>query len=378
MDIETIRRLTLARHLYELGSASSRSANDIHLFSAVNLFQDAVEAFLVAVADHVGAAIDQNTNFDKYFVQINEKIAPKELPFKNKLLRLNRVRVDSKHYGIQPARDECARLALMVREFFEEVSSSILGASFSTVSAIDLLKDSETKAVLLEAKEALDAGDMGTCAICCRKALFLEIECQYDISAYKDGKPLGLLGGYTSAPYYARSKQYIDESVADPTDYVVYDHSSVNEKLLIQGADNTAYWNVWRLTPEVYKTKDGTWIIKHEFSKLDETILADKIEYIFSATLDVVLSIHRTKQATKWADRKNYYLELNQENVPIYKKADKNSEETGCTPAGMTRIDTDYRVEGLNGDGTYWHVSHYKEGLSLWGFLHSDYVQYNG
>jgi hypothetical protein len=118
MDIETIRRLTLARHLYELGSASSRSANDMHLFSAVNLFQDAVEVFLVAVADHVGAAIDQNTKFDKYFVQINEKIAPKELSFKNKLLRLNRVRVDSKHYGIQPARDECARFSLMVREFF--------------------------------------------------------------------------------------------------------------------------------------------------------------------------------------------------------------------------------------------------------------------
>lgn len=63
----------------------------MHLFSAVNLFQDAVEVFLVAVADYVEASIDQNTKFDKYFVQINQKIAPKELPFKSKLLRLNRV-----------------------------------------------------------------------------------------------------------------------------------------------------------------------------------------------------------------------------------------------------------------------------------------------
>jgi hypothetical protein len=93
MDIETVRRLTLARHLYELGSASARSGNDIHLFSAVNLFQDAVESFLVAVADHVGAALDQNTNFDQYFVKIDAKIAPNVLPFKNKLIRLNKVRV---------------------------------------------------------------------------------------------------------------------------------------------------------------------------------------------------------------------------------------------------------------------------------------------
>ncbi len=375
MDVETVRRLTLARHLYELGSASLRSANEMHLFSAVNLLQDAVEAFLIAVADHIGAAIDQNTKFDKYFVQIDSKIAPKELPFKSKLIRLNRIRVDSKHYGIQPARDECERLAVSVREFFDEVSTSILGASFSTVSAIDLLRDGETKTVLLEAKKALEAGELEECAINCRKALFLEIEHHYDISAYKDGNPVGLLAGFTNAPYYARSKQYVEESVTEPTDFIVYDHSSVNEKLLTQGADNTAYWNVWRLMPEVYKTKDGKWVVKHDFAKLDKKVLGDKIDYIFSATLDVVLSIDRTWQATKWADRGKYYLELTQEDVPVYKKADRNSEVTGRTPAGMTRVDTDYRIDGLNGDGPYWHVSHFDKGFSLWGFIHNDFVK---
>lgn len=224
MDVETVRRITLARHLYELGTASLRSANDMHLFSAVNLLQDAVEAFLIAVADHIGAAaIDQNTRFYKYFVQIDTKIAPKELPFKSKLLRLNRIRVDSKHYGIQPARDECDRLAVAVREFFDEVSSSLLGASFSTVSAIDLLHDGETKTALIDAKKALEAGELENCAVNCRKALFLEVERHYDISAYKDGNPVGLLAGMTDAPYYARNKQYIEESVADPTDFIVYD-----------------------------------------------------------------------------------------------------------------------------------------------------------
>ena len=109
MDIETVRRISLARHLYELGISSLRSKNDISLFSAVNLLQDSVEAFLIAIADHVSASTDQNTKFDKYFVEIDKKIAPKTLPFKSKLLRLNRIRIDSKHYGIQPAHDECDR-----------------------------------------------------------------------------------------------------------------------------------------------------------------------------------------------------------------------------------------------------------------------------
>ena len=226
--------------------------------------------------------------------------------------------------------------------------------------------------MLLEAKNALEAGEFDVCAICCRKALFLEVERYYDISAYQDGKPVGLLGGLTKAPYFARNKQYIEENISDPTDFIVYDHSSVNETLLTQSADNTAYWNVWRLTPEVYKTKEGNWVIKHEFSKLDKEVLTDKIEYIFSATLDVVMSIHRTRQATQWAGHNKYFLDLKQEHVSIYKKADKNSEETGRTPAG---IDTDYRVDGLNGDGTYWHISHIEEDIYLSGFIYNDYVQ---
>ncbi len=180
MDIETVRQVSLARHLNDLAVSSHRSRNDLHLFAAVNLLQDAVEAFLLAIAGFVSAAIDQNTKFDKYFVLIDERIKPKELPFKLKLLRLNRIRVDSKHYGIQPARDECDRLAISVREFFEEVSSSLLGINFSTVSGIDLLDDGDTKSVLLEAKTALEAGDHAACAIACRKGLYLELEWSYN------------------------------------------------------------------------------------------------------------------------------------------------------------------------------------------------------
>src|ERR1700722_13876443 len=131
MDIEVVRRVCLARHLYELGTMSLRTSNDVHLFSAVNLMQDAVEAFLIAVGEHMGAKFDERTPFDKYFVEINTKIAPQELPFKQKLLRLNRIRVDSKHHGIQPARDECDRMAVSVREFFDEVTNSIFKTSFS-------------------------------------------------------------------------------------------------------------------------------------------------------------------------------------------------------------------------------------------------------
>jgi hypothetical protein len=377
MNIETVRRISLARHLYQLGISSLRSNNDLHLFSAVNLLQDSVEAFLIAVADHVKAAIDQNTNFDKYFVEINKKISPKEIPFKSTLLRLNRIRVDSKHYGIQPARDECDRLSVAVREFFDEVSTTHLGVSFSTVSAIDLLDDGPTKKILLEAKSAFEQGDHIECVISCRKAIYLEIEKDYNISIFKEKSddPLNILGALSKSPTFARNSEYIAQYVCDPTDYIVYDHDKLNQDLQIHGIDNTAFWNIWRLTPEVYPNKDETWVVKHDLKKLDKKLLSDKIEYIFSTTVDIILSIHLTRQKTQYLDLQTYQIDLARENVSIFEKADKTSNVIGTIPIGMTKIITDYWVQGLKQDGQYWHVSDSVDEILLYGFIHNDDIK---
>ncbi len=374
MDIETVRRISLARHLYQLGKSSLESSNDMHLFAAVNLLQDAVEAFLIAVSDYVQAEIDQNTKFDKYFVLINDKIFPKELPFKSKLLRLNRIRVDSKHYGIQPARDECDRVVVSVREFFDEVSSSVLGVNFSTVSAIDLLAAGEIKDLLLEAKTAHEAGDHETCVVVCRKVLYVAVEHRYDVSQFREAKPLGLLARINRAPYFARDPQYIQENVKDPTDYIVRDHSRIDQDLLKDGVDTTAFWNVWRLTPEVYRSEDKQWVIKHDFGKLDAATLADNAEYVFSTTVDMALAIDASRKAVRWKQHGRYYVKLAREGVPIYEKADVGSKVAATTPAGMTKIDTDYRVSGLMGDGPYWHVNEMAKDAWLLGYIYNDDV----
>lgn len=374
MDIETVRRLSLARHLYQLGKSSLASPNDMYLFAAVNLLQDAVEAFLIAVGDHVKAEIDQNTKFDKYFVLINEKISPKELPFKSKLLRLNRIRVDSKHYGIQPARDECERVVVSAREFFDEVSSSVLGVNFSTISAIDLLDEGEMKDLLLEAKAARESGDHETCVIGCRKVLYVAVEHKYDVSKFKEEKPQGLFSALSYAPYYSKDPQYIRENVRDPTDYIVRDHSRIDHDLLKEGVDTTAFWNVWRLTPEVYRSEDKKWVVKHDFGKLDAATLADNAEYVFSTVVDIALAIHAARKAVKWRQHGRYFLKLAREGVSIYEKADTDSKVTATTPAGMTQIDTDYRVSGLKGDGPYWHVHEMAKDAWLWGYIHNDDV----
>ena len=372
MHIETVRRIALARHLFELAAGSLRSKNDLHLFSAVNLAQDAVETFLVALAEDLQIAFDQNTKFDKYFVLIDEKIGPRELPFKAAMLRLNRLRVDAKHHGIQPARNECERLLASAREFLDEASLTNLGAAFSTISAIDLLDDGECKSFLASAKQALETADYEACVVLCRKALYVEIEGRYDVSAYKDEEPRGLLAGLTSAPYYARSMKYVAESVRDPTDYIVLDHAAVDRDLLISGVDPTDFWNVWRLTPEVFRSKTGKWYVKRDFSKLDVVDLKDIAEYVFNTTLDIALARQTNRRATRWKQSGNFYVDLPRPSLSLHEKASRSSPVSATLPAELRRVDTDYTIEGLNDDGTYWHICHLGAGEFYFGFIHED------
>jgi hypothetical protein len=380
MDIEIVKRICLARHLYDLALSALKSENDLYLFSCANLLQDAVEAFFLAIADYVNADIDSNTKYDKYFVLINEKISPKELPFKAKLLRLNRIRIDSKHYAIQPTKDELQKLSIAVRELFEEVCNSILQANFSTLSTIDLLKDGKPKSFLLEAKAELENGSYEKCSIACRKAIYLELEKDYDISFFREGaKPkntlAGLLGPRSKAPYFCQNNDYIVKHVRDPTDYIVYDHSSLDQELLKYSIDNTAFWNVWRLTPEVFLTEDDRWVVKYDFAKLDEDVLKDKIEYIFSTTIDIIYSIHVKRESIRTKDYRSFYLEIGNEEIPVYERADKASKVVGITPKGITKLDCDYYVEGLNDGDIYWRISHHGEGVFLYGFIHNEHIK---
>ena len=375
MHIETVRRVGLARHLFELAEGCLRSQNDLHLFAAVNLAQDSIESFLIALADHLSVTFDQNTKFDKYFLLIDEKISPRELPFKSAMLRLNRVRIESKHHGIQPARSECERLLASAREFLNEASVANFGAPFSTISAIDLVEDGECKQILISARDALKNHNHEECVIDCRKALYLEVERQYDISAFKDEEPLGLLAGATRAPYYARSKKYVAENVREPTDYIVLDHSSVDSELLKSGVDPTDFWNLWRLTPDVFRNKEGKWYVKRDFSKLDESSLAEVSEYVFNTTLDVVLTRQTNRRATRWRQSGMFYVDLPKGGLSLLSKADKSSPIATTLPSDLTRVNVDYTVEGLRDDGLYWHVCHVGAKELFYGFLHDDDIR---
>lgn len=41
----------------------------------------------------------------------------------------------------------------------------------------------------------------------------------------------------------------------------------------------------------------------------------------------------------------------------------------------MTKVDSDFNVEGLKKDGLYWHVRHSDDNVYLYGYIHGEHVK---
>ena len=379
MNRSILHKLLLARRLHDLARENLSSANDLSLAIGVNLLQDCVEAFLLAVAEHVNAQIQSRIAFDQYFDLIDAKIAPKVLPFRPRLIALNKLRVNSKHFGLAPAKSEVSGLLVTVREFFDEVTRSVLGVSFSSVSLIDLLRDAEAKDLLREAEAAYNAGDFEKCLFECRKAIFVRLEAQYDVAPFEaEDQPnsltLLLLG--RRVPLYACNKDYVQEHVNDPTDYIVLDHNDLEMELMKSGMDSVSFWNVWRLTPQVYRPEKGKrWIEKWDFSKLEQEGIRERAEYVLDTTINLLVSADQRIAETRQAGYRRYFADLRREEVPIYRKASLKSDVVATTPVGLKRVYVDFRLPGLDSEGIFWHLAHYEEGVHLSGYMSEDELE---
>lgn len=387
-----IKRVMLSRYFFRLADDNARSDREVATFAAINLLQDSLEFFLIAAAEHVNAGVKERQPLEQYVDKIDEQISPEKLPFRPKLIQLNKIRVSAKHFGVRPDANEVKSLILVAREFFEEVARTVFKVDFWTVSLLSLLDDGETKDLLHSAEKAFEAKDYATVLIECRKAFYLEFERSYDIKMFENrDADDGLFGFGSSAPWYARNRKYIQEHVHDPFDYIVFDHDRVERDLASNRIDHAAFWNIWRLAPEVYRLRSGSildetavekWVVKIDCKKLDGDGIEQRAIYVLENTIDIVLTKQLRRRATRYmSNQTNYVVSLKREEVPVYRKADCTSEVVSTTPKGVRELSVDYSCEGLKGDAIYWHISHRigeildPRSVSLWGYLHGDEIE---
>ncbi|MGQ4433870.1 MULTISPECIES: hypothetical protein [unclassified Streptomyces] len=159
ITVQTVQRLAFVRFLYEQGVSRSAQPEPLSA-TAILSFQDAIEHFLLLGADHLGV----NLPNDMKFLQFWERLKPKlpqgqELPGKQAMSRVNKLRVDFKHYGIPPATASIMQARADVATFFTDATPLVFGVDFDAVDMVDLVPRAETVKFLRYAQARVDAGD---------------------------------------------------------------------------------------------------------------------------------------------------------------------------------------------------------------------------
>ncbi len=209
MTETVLKKLCLAKNQYHLGLNNIQTANDFSICTGVILLQDAIETFLISVAEYLNIDIKEKDNFNTYIDKINKFIHPEKLPYRQQLTRLNKMRVSAKHYGIFPNVREVDSIIPAVSNFLFDTTQAILNSNFNSIDMTDALDNIETQKCMTKALFYYEDAKYGECLIECRKAIFIDIEKDYDISKFaNENIHKGLLAPYSRAPPL-RKKQKI-------------------------------------------------------------------------------------------------------------------------------------------------------------------------
>lgn len=367
-----------------------RSSQDVALAAAANLMHDSLEIFLIAIAEHLDAPTDHRTDFDKYFVKIDDRLKElslsiTKLPFRTHLMKLNEIRKLAKHRGIKPDRDAMTASALVSKEFLETCSDQIFLRPYWAINPLDGLEDNDKKKFLSTAYEAFELGNFSGCLSECRKYIYSTIEAQYSVEPWDIGGGSIIFGDifFNKASYYKQNAEWVDKNVKTPFDYIQLDHSQVESELLADGFDLQTFWNIWRLTPRVIKLREfDDWLVEYRPERFESEEVGVAASYVLEQTINLALTKQRRRSEVRQHPVVQRSIKLKMSGVNIYEKATKKSKVVKITPSQITHLDVQSGTPALNDVGYFWEVVYFEsqdpaklfEGY-IHGFVSEDDVQ---
>jgi len=162
MNIDrAVERLAFIKSVYNIGNEQSRRTEPF-CWTSILIFHDAIELFLALASEYLD--IDKrlrDIRFMKYWPLLSEILRKKgkgELTQKISMEKLNKARVDFKHYGNPSSKSAIDDFRASVTSFFEENTPAIFDAQFSDISLIQLVKCETAKNSLKEAQNILNDG----------------------------------------------------------------------------------------------------------------------------------------------------------------------------------------------------------------------------
>jgi hypothetical protein len=243
---------------------------------ALLCLQDAAEMFLRVLAEHLHAQIGSSESFEALLNKIDSALSagpmPGHLPFRGALVRLNKARVNFKHFGQLPVRQDVAGFAMDLEGFFTNVSRDHLGVDFASVSLAGLVIHQRTKNRLQSAEGALDVGEYQTAIHEAARAIKIyEVYVDHPLyprASWRRSLPTVGAGRVLGQPDSFRGLELLSPYF-DRLEAEVLDHDR-QLKLLAWGINLAQYRRFLALTPRVMMTHARTLILQRSIGEVPD------------------------------------------------------------------------------------------------------------
>lgn len=198
MTPDMISRLAFIRYLHTLGTEQARLPEPLSSACVLTL-QDAVESFLILATDHLGASA--SPNFDKYW----EKLGPHlpngaSLAVEQGMKRLNKARVNLKHYGVRPDTESIAMAVRDTETFMATNTMLVFGIDYESVSMAHVIVQDTVRQYVTKAEGAAANDDRVSAMIALLNA-FDELFDPHQPTIWRWGPTSSPLAFGTRVPY---------------------------------------------------------------------------------------------------------------------------------------------------------------------------------
>jgi hypothetical protein len=369
---QSLQALQIGKTLLEQSTFLSLSNDAASASSSLVVLQDALELILLASLIEIGA--DETTNleslsFDQLLGELRKNGIP--VPKSGTLKALNKARTVVKHYG-QPADQAAVGVYLEATNVaIEAILMSVFGRSLAEIQLSEVLGDAVSRPHIDAALKCLEGGDFWNALVETRKAIFLEVESDYDIRSYKDGPPNGLFAirGW-KAPWHTKKASWIADNVETIFQYIQLDHDRVRVDLLEWGVPTSTFWNLWRLTPSVYQNEETKiWSIAQDWQHVSVGATETNAKYCVNAAIDVIARKLRHSKAARSIEYG--FPRLTVEIVAqtsLYSRADEQSPAKQALDIG-SRLEATGLVVGVDTMSEFVEIMHIGDGKFLMGYV---------
>lgn len=165
-----VRRLAIIKYLYNLGVQQSMQVDTVAGFSILS-FHDCAEMFLLLVAENKGM------RGENVFMDYWNKIP--ELTLKESMRILKERRVNIKHKGLFPSKNDIEISRITMADFLSQNTKIQFGLDFSSVSVSSLISYDKVKTYIDVAEEYLVKNDFYNCMVNAKIA-FMELLSSYE------------------------------------------------------------------------------------------------------------------------------------------------------------------------------------------------------